>query len=87
MDGLSSAAGVIAVASVAIQLADSVRQIYEFWESVQDAPENIRHIASDLRLLANVLNDTATCEERYGASETATELLSNCKHGKQTTFL
>jgi hypothetical protein len=79
MDGLSSGASILAVVSLAIQLADSVKKIYEFWESVQDAPETIRQITSDLRLLAKVLSDTATCEERYGASETTAELLSSCK--------
>jgi hypothetical protein len=42
MDGLSSGASILAVVSLAIQLADSVKKIYEFWESVQDAPEVIR---------------------------------------------
>ena len=79
MDGLSSGASILAVVSLAIQLADSVKKIYEFWESVQDAPEAIRQMTSDLRLLAKVLNDTAACEERYGASETTAELLSSCE--------
>ena len=79
MDVLNSGASILAVVSLAIQLADSVKKIYEFWESVQDAPEAIRQMTSDLRLLAKVLNDTAACEERYGASETTADLLSSCE--------
>ncbi|KAF8847440.1 hypothetical protein BDZ45DRAFT_607441 [Acephala macrosclerotiorum] len=52
---LGLAASVISVASLAIQLADSVQKACEFWESVQDGPEEIGRISVELRLLSSIL--------------------------------
>ncbi|OBT53430.1 hypothetical protein VE04_06667 [Pseudogymnoascus sp. 24MN13] len=55
MDGLSAAASGIAVVSLAIQLAESVKKLHSFWESVKDAPKHFCAIQTDLRLLSTIL--------------------------------
>jgi hypothetical protein len=55
MDGLSAAASGIAVVSLAIQLAESVKKLHDFWESVKDAPKHFCAIQTDLRLLSTIL--------------------------------
>ena len=52
MDG---AASVIAVISIAIQLQDSLKKLHDFWQSVQDAPQDIQTIVNDLALLCDIL--------------------------------
>lgn len=66
MDGLSAAASGIAVASIALRLADSVKQIYDFWTSVKEAPDDIRTITEDLRVLSSIL---ARIEKEAGQVE------------------
>ena len=78
MDGLSGAASGIAVASIAIQLADSIKKLYEFWESVQDAPNDIRAVVKELRLLSAVLEGIQSNERRYGPDPTTTSVLESC---------
>lgn len=48
------AASVLSVASLAIQLGDSLQKAYEFWESIEDGPDHIRRLSSELRFLANI---------------------------------
>ena len=55
MDGLSAAASVMAVASLAFQFAESIQKISELWCSIQRAPEEINDIKTELQLLRNVL--------------------------------
>ena len=55
MDGLSAAASVIAVTSLAFKLAESTKKLFEFWDSIQNAPEEVNDIKSDLESLRNVL--------------------------------
>lgn len=55
MEPLSSAASCLAVVSLALQLADGIKQLCEFWISVKEAPDDIHTIATDLELLSAVL--------------------------------
>lgn len=55
MDGLSAAASGITVVSLAIQLAESVKKLHDFWESVKDAPKHFCAIQTDLQLLSTIL--------------------------------
>ena len=55
MDGLSAAASVIAVTSLALQLAESTKKLFEFWDSIQNAPEEVNDIKLELESLRNVL--------------------------------
>ncbi|KAM7210787.1 hypothetical protein V8F06_013834 [Rhypophila decipiens] len=76
MDGLSAAASGLAVVSVAFQLAEGCKKLYDFWESVKDAPEEVSLIAHDLRVLSSVLEYI----DRSGAdSPSVTLVLNSCK--------
>lgn len=79
MEAISAAASGIAVASIAIQLADSMKKLVDFWESVQDAPNNIRSVLDDLRLLSRVLKDIDRSQLQYGFDANTNELLESCK--------
>ena len=59
MDVLSSTASAFAVVSLAVQLASSIKKLYEFWDSVQAVPEDIYSIKADLELLSTVLSEIA----------------------------
>ena len=55
MAELGVAAGAVGVASLAIQIGQSIRQAVEFWDSIQEAPDEIHQLSTDLRNLANIL--------------------------------
>lgn len=55
MEGLSAAASVIAVTSLAFQLAESIQKLFDFWDSVQNAPAEIHDIKFELGSLRDVL--------------------------------
>ena len=78
MDGLSAAAGVIAVASLAIQLAENTNKLVEFWSSIQHAPEEIRDISSELESLANVLQQIGHEAEHHPPSQPTLSALTMC---------
>ena len=54
-EGLATAASGIAVLTVAVQLAQSIKKLSDFWTSIKEAPEDIQAIVTDLDLLSNVL--------------------------------
>jgi hypothetical protein len=78
MDGLSSGASVLAVVSIAVQLADNVKRIYDFWSSVKSAPDSICAVTNDLNLLLGVLSDAAASEEAFGRSKATEGVLLSC---------
>ena len=78
MDGLSGAGSVIAVVSVAIQLAETIKKIYDFWSSVQDAPQDIRDIVKELQIILDVIKEIENDEwisklESHSIIQTAAE--------------
>ncbi|KAI4209388.1 MAG: hypothetical protein LQ351_007678 [Letrouitia transgressa] len=78
MEGLSAAASGLAVASMAIQLADNVKKLHDFWDSIKDAPETVRAITNDLQLLSRVLADIAL-EAQHSEPDVVLEgVLSAC---------
>jgi len=77
MDGLSNAASGIAVVSIAIQLADSVKKLYDFWSSVKDAPESIRAIAKELELLSGILDKIE--HGQHGTGSEISNVLESCR--------
>ena len=79
MDGLSAAASGIAVVSIAIQLAESVKKLHDFWSSVKDAPDEVRAFRKDLGLLSTILSKIEREENQYGTSPETLEVLENCK--------
>ncbi|PMD18547.1 hypothetical protein NA56DRAFT_240309 [Hyaloscypha hepaticicola] len=57
MDGLSAAASGIAVASLAIQLVDSVREIRRFFRTLKDAPEELTRLLDLLEHMELMLDN------------------------------
>jgi hypothetical protein len=51
----SDSLSALAVASVAIQVADSCMKLYEFWASIRDAPEEVAFIMEDLKYFSTVV--------------------------------
>ena len=78
MDGLSAAASVFAVSSLAIQLADSIRKLHEFWQSISEAPEDIRCVTTDLKLLSSVLVEIAIEGQQVDPDTTLPAVLHEC---------
>lgn len=78
MDGLSSAASITAVVSLALQLAHSAKQLCDFWTSIKDAPEDIRTIIADLELLTSVLAEMASEAQHTGPHTTLAAVLHSC---------
>ena len=57
-------------------MAQSCIQLYEFWESMQDAPAAVQVIKNDLMLLARVLKDLSV---EVDLSPAVTFTLDACK--------
>lgn len=54
------AGGVVGIASLAIQLADSIRKLRDFWSSVKDAPSDVQANITCLGLFCDVLEVIAS---------------------------
>ena len=78
MEGLSAATSGIAVVSVAVQLAESFKKLYDFWKSIKEAPENIRAISVDLEILSNVLVQIADEAQHVEPDVTLIAALNAC---------
>ena len=72
------AASAVAFASIAIQLGQSFITLYEFWESVKEAPENVSAVVKDLKLLAAILRQIELNEQQYGQNAEVTDALKSC---------
>lgn len=77
MDGLSSAASGIAVVSLAFQLAESIIKLYDFWDTVQEAPDEVRAIVKDRKLLRAVLNDIESNTQQYDSDPSLSDVLES----------
>ncbi len=88
MEGISAAASSFAVISIADQLVDRVKQLYQFWSAVKEAPCYIRAISSELRLLLSILAEIANHDQVRSVNTTgaATDVLRSCKP-QTSTFL
>jgi hypothetical protein len=47
------------VSSLALQLAESITHLCEFWQSITDAPESVRDIAKELHVISTILASIA----------------------------
>ena len=79
MDGLSSVASAFAIVSLAGELVTGVQNLYRVWISFQNAPERVRAISEDLKLLITVLRSIEDNEQRYGPDKIMTEILQKCR--------
>ena len=69
-----------AVVSLAGQLAQSTIKLYDFWESVKNAPGEVDAILIDLKLLAAVLKDiTGNQLQQDSGNAIVITALDNCK--------
>ena len=78
MDSLSSAASGIAVVSVVIQLADSVKKLCNFLSSIKEAPQDVRTLVIDLQLLSSVLAEIANETQLLDIDVTFVAILEEC---------
>jgi hypothetical protein len=79
MDGLSAAASGIAVGSIAIELADSIKKIVEFGMAIRDAPKNMRTIFYDLNVLQRVILQIHQTNRQIGVDGVAEVVLKDCQ--------
>ena len=78
MEGLSAAASGIAVASLAIQLADSFKKLCDFCKSIKEAPEDIRAISIDLEILSSILFEIANETQHVEPDKMLIAALNRC---------
>jgi hypothetical protein len=79
MEALGAASGVIAIASIAIQLAETIQELVEFGKAVQDAPANIRALLQDLEVLRSTLLQIHRTSSRIGIDAVAETVLKECE--------
>lgn len=79
------ALGVIGVASFAIQLTDSIQKLIHLLGLIQDAPQDLQTVLSDLRILFQILNDITIHHQEHAANG-AIEAASGLLLGKVTSF-
>lgn len=78
MDGLSGAASAIVVVSFTLQLTENANKLYNFWKSVDEAPEFVLEIVEDLKLLSTTLAEIALHEQKNGNNGSVTSILESC---------
>lgn len=88
-EALSTVASGIAVVTVAVQLAESVKKLCDFWNSIKEAPEEIQAISLDLELLSSVLTQIAYEAQHVEPYATLVATLNSCQVKVKilTTFL
>ena len=64
MEPLSAGASVIAVVSLTFQVVEGISKLREFFESIQNAPSEIRTILKDLTQLSAVVGSIQVDEQR-----------------------
>ncbi|RAR06532.1 ankyrin repeat-containing protein [Stemphylium lycopersici] len=77
MEGLSIAANGLAVVSAAFQLTEACVKLYRFWESVEDAPQEIAAINEDLQYLITIFRRIESNTEPLG--ECIAEGIEHCR--------
>ena len=83
MDGVASA---FAVVSLALQLADNVKKLYDFWNSVKEAPRDIQATTSDLKILQSILSSIAHDAQHTEPDEILANALQSCNTEVATLF-
>jgi len=79
MEPLSGGASVIAFVSLAVQLADSIKKLSDFWSSIQEAPQEISALVSDLRLISAVLQEIRNDVRDSAPDSTSMQALRGCE--------
>jgi hypothetical protein len=85
MAALGVAASGIGIASLAIQVGDSILKLKSFWEAVKEAPEDIKHLIDEIEILSLVLSEIGKesdeGEEPPIASPSASKCQELCQKG------
>lgn len=68
----------LSVVSLAIQLADGIKKLYEFCDSVQDAPEYVQSMVHELKMLHGILIHMQSNGDQYLPDEATTSVLQGC---------
>jgi hypothetical protein len=55
MDGLAAAGSIVSLISILGQLAQSTRQLYDFWSSMKEVPRSLQWLVGDLYLIREIL--------------------------------
>ena len=77
MEALAAASSVLAVVSLALQLADNVQRLIDFWDSVKDAPTEVTEIRSQLRVLGALLSSIES-EASHSPNDDGSSLGNDC---------
>ncbi|RYP86781.1 hypothetical protein DL770_004852 [Monosporascus sp. CRB-9-2] len=75
MEAIGLAASGIALVDVTAQLAHTCLKLYDFWESIRDAPRDVQDILVDLRIMQNILREISTEKE---LASSVSLILSSC---------
>ena len=81
---MAEAVGVVAsgigIASFAIQMVSNIQTIYDFWKSIEGAPEDIGNTIEELRVLAAILKDLPNITNSNGTSSSPISILECLQH-------
>ena len=77
-EGLATAASGIAVLTIAVQLAESVKKLCDFWTSIKEAPKDIQAISTELVLLSTVFTRIAHETQHVEPDVTLAAILTEC---------
>jgi hypothetical protein len=57
MEVLGGVSSAFAIVSLTVELGGKIKKLCDFWDSVQEAPREIRLISRDLKIISDVLED------------------------------
>ncbi|MCJ1377574.1 hypothetical protein MMC17_000669 [Xylographa soralifera] len=75
---MDAAAGTVAFASITIQLGQSFVALYQYWESIKEAPADISTVVRDLKHLAAILHQIELDGQKFGQPPEMTDILRSC---------
>jgi prophage DNA circulation protein len=72
------AAGVVGLASLGVQLTDSISKLQEICRTYKDAPEDIAALITTLETLARIIDQSGAGTHRSAANVVHVQLLEDC---------
>lgn len=78
MAELGVAASAISIASIAIQVGDSILKLKTFWDHVKEAPEEIKYLIDEIETLNLVLSGFSSDETPNGPLSIEPAFSSRC---------
>lgn len=79
MADFGTIAGGLGIASLAIQIADSLLKLKNFLDNVKEAPEEIKHLLSQLEALRMVLAASDTTDDQENVSAAVATSVKSCE--------